>query len=272
MAEKRFPPTARKLRRAREEGDVAKSSQFTGAFMLLGWMIGVSCSFTEFRNLLEFFSITLDSGGDFSPENMVKCWQRTVSIFFCCSWVVLFSVFVSIIFSEVLQVGIRVSFQPLLFRLSRLNFFTGLKRLSGVSKNHEGGIFAVPFLYPVCRLVFAFLLGSLSVGCLFSFFCPGILRASFDGLEEVVRVGYRGSLYLCLAIGSVHLVLGISELWIERFRRKCRLRMDAEEFKRELRDNEGNSEIRAMQKHLQQEILLQDLIQGVRKAKVVIVA
>ena len=78
-------------------------------------------------------------------------------------------------------------------------------------------------------------------------------------------------MYISWGAWFIFSVLGTTELLIERSRRKRRLQMDAEEFKRELRESEGNFEVKAVQRSLQQEILLHDLIQGVRKSKVVIV-
>jgi len=98
---------------------------------------------------------------------------------------------------------------------------------------------------------------------------PELVGALEIELLPAISLAVLWRLFLALA-GSA-LLLGGLDLLSEQKKRRKRLRMDFEEFKRELREAEGDPEMKGMRKQLAHEILFHGFLQSIRRAKVVVV-
>lgn len=265
--EKRFPPTQRKLRKARAQGDTAKSREISGgsALVIGACYLGTVCF--GYQALEQFFIQAFHGLGDFHIDSMlVYAWYGLRSLLLAVVPFFLL-VFFTVVLVEVLQVGLVVSFEPLMFKIERLNMFNGLKRLLGFEREAA----TLPFWYEGAKLV-VYLIGLSAI-----FFISGwmsfveVLSADFVAVEEVldalywttVRAVGPGLLFILAVSGTDYLY--------QRTRRMKRLSMDATELRKEFREDEGAPEMRGLRKNLHQEMLLQEIVSGVRKGRVIVV-
>jgi len=265
---KPFEPTHRKLTKSRAEGDVAKSRLFSAALILT---LGIASLFIVAKLsaiFVEFAAKSFSSGADFIPGNMIIFMQEGAGALLLVVGPLFLTVFASAILSEALQVGVEFHFQNLAPKASRLSVFSGLKRLLGAQTPEESavGIGLLIEVWKFSAMLLIFL--SIATAVVWPLF-PELVGALEIELLPAISLAVLWRLFLALA-GSA-LLLGGLDLLSEQKKRRKRLRMDFEEFKRELREAEGDPEMKGMRKQLAHEILFHGFLQSIRRAKVVVV-
>lgn len=267
-SEKQFAPSSRKLRKAREKGDVLKSRYLSNAAALLGGLSALALLGLPTRWLRAISQRIFSPGQDLSIEIMLEyaCEMGHVGIVFFLFFQGVVLLFVLCV--EFPQVGLLWS--PITFNLSRIGFFEGLRRIFGCSEHGEG--FPKTILLRMLQrgLVLA---GALTIVIVvWSGFAEVLFADSIEYDLQVVSVILRDALLRfggALVFGLT--VLGVGDLLVARQRRQKRLMMDRHEMRQELRESEGDAEIKGFRKQLHQELILRDLIEGVRQAKVLVV-
>ena len=261
-----FEPTSRKLDKARRDGDVAKSRELTA---VCGLICGTLCCHWALGKLPAYLESSLTLATDFSSHNMLVylavSFTEAFGIAAVCILPMLLVHAGVVVITETFQVGLCVSAKPLEFRLSRLSPGENLRRLFGVDAPGSG------FLWDGLRIsVHLSLLIIVSLWALNSFLSLVFLPEYIDA-GEYTQLWYFGLKWAVLPVLGVGLLVGATELLIARWQRRKRLMMDAEEFKREIREDEGDPTLKGMRKQLHQEIAFQALVEGVRTAKVLVV-
>lgn len=270
MSAKRFPATARKLRQARENGDVAKSPEFTACCGIAGGLFGALFVRTRIRTMLIYCSQCFPWKQDLALNDMIVYVLDSATLFVGVLVLVLCSCFFAVLIGEVAQVGFVVSVKPLAPDFSRLSVAQGLQKLFGV--NQQTGIWqGVERLVDLSKRTVATML----VFCVTATILASLARALApvnDFYEEDLYrllVAYGG--YTVGAIFGITFFLGVIDLIIAKKRRGQRLRMDEEEFRRDLRESEGDPTTKALRKQLFLQLLFHGLITGIRKARVLVV-
>jgi len=264
--EKQFDPSARKLKKAREDGDVAKSRELTAVFQLgVGFTIIYMLLFElDLGRML--FELCLAGGAADGPEAVVEMVVSCLLIAGAWCVPVVLCALAATVGAEALQVGCKVAFRSLSPSFSKLNPAKGLKRMFGLDSD-SGGVLQIVYDVGKNLLLLLFLLFvTLWIG-----FELAIKQLS--DLERGVQfVWLMSSLSRFASVGlfSVALLAGIDLLY-QRWKRRKRLRMDVQEMKRELKDSDGDPQLRGMRKQLYQEVLLHGMLEDVRKAKVIVV-
>lgn len=265
--EKRFPASRRKLQKARKDGDVAKSSHLSAAFVLSVGIIYVFSQERKIAILCEFMQKTLGADADFHTNNMLVYAAEALCLTLEFLLPFLLAVCLGAVLAEAVQVGLIVSVKPLVPSFEKLNLFQGLKRLCAIQP--QTGQRCVPF--EVCKLTIVLIMFLLAFLLILSFFGLPLLEAPLEDLAQV----YEASDFLLRTVSvsafGLLLALGGIELMTERSKRAKRLRMDIEEFRREHRESEGDPELRGMRRQLHQELLIHSVTQDVRHSKVVVV-
>ena len=262
MSEKRFLPSARKLRKAREEGDIAKSRELTSVFVLLSLFIFIC--FEYFTGITIGIAVSIFRQSfilSYDLEKLPQITEHAVTTFLLLGGLLLGLMAVCALLAEVMQIGFRFSFKPLQFNIDRLNLFKGLKQR----------------VFCFLRITELLKSATILLGLLFGFilfvwaFLEPILGTDFTEIVGLVNVIHWLLIRFILFALALCFIVAIADLLWQRKKRRTRLMMDVEEFKREIRENEGSPEIKCFRKSMHQEILLNSISQGVRKAKVVVV-
>ncbi len=270
--EKRLPPSARKLRRARADGDVAKSRDLTGAVAFLAGILAIYLPLSPFPELVRFTERAFAGSRDYSINYMLLLTFDGVKALLAVTAPVLGVVLCSVLLVEFLQAGFTFSLKPLVFRFERLDPVAGFRRMLGLDSERTGAGLPVALVFQIGKMVLYLI--ALVVVLLVCGLCLARKVAWYD-LVSVLELGELSFVATAVVIalgGAVLLVGAIVDYFVVVRARTKRLSMDVEEFRREYRENEGSPETRAMRKQLHQELTLRGIVEGVRRAKVVVVS
>lgn len=256
MAEDRgFKPTKRRLDKARKEGKVLKSQVLTQAIgsslCLVCMILMLRWYWVSARILLEYTWVH----GVAQPLESFSLALRFMGkiIIGCLGFTTLAYILVS-----GLQVG--ALFEPALVlpKAERINLGAGLKRmLLGIKQSWE---MFVKILVVVSLVTWFFVHVSREV--LICFSLPPTIA-----LELAQGIFVR---FFCM-LALVFILFGIGDYFIRRREYFLELSMSSDDLKREYKDEEGDPMIRAFRKEMHHSLVMQDLVQRVRKAKVIIV-
>ena len=267
-AEKKFAPSARRLKKAREDGDVAKSRELTAAASILGALSYLGLAGWGGQNILLFSDEIIRVTADFEFGNMVGLSAAALRVFFVVVLPILGSAFICALIAEIYQVGWLVRFNLVAPRFSRLNFSKGFCRLFGIAT--DGSPSSGTWFVELAKLTVYVIAGG-SISALVSLAaCRELLGGAIWQPGVMLELAKASLIGAALPVVAVLLLLGIADYLIQLRRRTSRLRMDANEFKQELRENEGDAEQRGLRKQLHLELAAQNIVHKVRNSKVVV--
>lgn len=279
---KQYPASRKKLLKSRKEGDVAKSpmvAQLAGMVAVFSILVHREA---ESGKLFGYFEQSFGALADFQSNNMLLCVSAFFELLIGIVIPTLLAAVTAGIVAEIFQVGFYFLPGQLSFRLSRLDPVSGFRRIIGF----EGQDSSIGSAFRRCAFgtfksavlgVGIPVISFVSVSGVFSWRGSSdvtsilVIPFSLCTVDELIRIIAICSVRL---VGSVacFLTLVVSyDLIVQRQKRAKRLRMSAEELKREMRENEGDPEIQAQRKQIREEMAFNELVEGVRRAAVVVV-
>ncbi len=293
MGDKRFPASRKKLQNARLNGQVPQSRILTSVCRLVIDLIVLEAFLGECGRLPEWVTKALrgpvdlieQNGGDFHTNNMLLSALEAVWVFGYGAGAPLICIALILLiqrqFIRALSGARAWSWQRLAPSATRLNPFVGFRRIFGSVGSGSGG--QAPGEYnEVGKLptrLFSELGRSVLIHCLAVLVFVWTLAADFhewaDGFGELETFwsSLRHTLWsLTRNLLCAWSLLGVLDFLVERLLVARRLRMDLAELKRELRQSEGSPETRALRRQLHQTLAQQALVQGVRRAKMLVVS
>jgi len=261
LGERTIEPTAKRLSDARERGDVARSAEATGALVLmiatLAAIVLVPLSWEGGLRMLR--SLLAPEALAVEPSSVAAMLWTSARWFLVLALPLALVPFVAALLTGFAQVGFRAVPERLAPDISRIDPIRGLKRVFGLDS--------------VMKLV----LDSAKV-----LLVLGVALWSAWGLAEAIATlpalhsgaAYRRLAEMSLVVAgrtaAVLLALGaIDWLW-QRHRWRHRLRMTREELKDEMKQAEGNPEVRLRRRQMARQIAMHQVQQAVPKADVII--
>ncbi len=250
-------PTPRRLRQARERGQVPRSRLFTGSIVLAGGSAGAALGLGGASEALRGWTAELVARGSSVPAAL----HQALSLLIRACAPALGGAVLGAIIAGLASSGWAPSATVVWPRLDRLDPVAGLKRL-----------FTMRTAIELARsgVVAALLAGVLAAGAwslLSSALRLPVTEAPGAGLillrPEALRIWSR-VLVLAMVIGLVDLVLA-------RRRHRRSLRMSRDEVRREHREQEGDPRHRAHRRAAHRQLLAFGRSRGVKAASVVVV-
>jgi type III secretion protein U len=259
-SEKTEQPTDHKLRQAREDGQVAKSKDFTQA-LLMGALLGYTLveSDTIIKHLTEILAAPAAVYGmSFRGAASImvgQAWDATLSLVLPYVLIVL----VVGIFGEVIQTGVLFAFKALIPKGDKLNPVNNLKQMFAMKNLVE------------------FLKSNLKVAFL-SVLVAKVLRDSLDPLMKIPAAGMGA---VGLAVGDMmttmviytflaYALIALLDFAYQRYSHIKGLMMSIEEIKQEYKQMEGDPHVKGHRRQLAQEIAMGEMVENTRKASVVV--
>jgi type III secretion protein U len=260
MSEKTEQPTSKKLRDARNKGQVAQSKDLISTALLLAMFFYVMCVWKSAKQTLESL-ITLPGTlyQEPFPEALRTVSHATIKAMVDLTLPALGLVLVFGVASAYFQVGPLFVFEPLKPDLKKLNPADKLKQMFSM-KNF------VEFLKSCFKTVFlGILLYIVTKGAI------GVLvQTPAGGLEAVnsvlEKVMYRVALFTSFA----YVALSAADFAFQKWQHTKGLMMSKDEVKREYKEMEGDPHIKSKRKQLAQELIMSDSTANVRKATVLV--
>lgn len=263
LGEKTELPTGRKLSRARNEGNIAKSADLSAAIDLSGAFLAlvilgpglVAAMAAMLRSLL-------DSRGFTTPDSLegvgiLLRFAGTRGVQAVIPF--LGALFIVSLAAQFFQVGWLWTYKPLQPKLGRLNPLNGAKRLLGKANMAKLGVNSVKLA----------VVGSVAVGVSW-----GNIRAlaMLPALDAVPAMAVAGNILFSMLVWvlAILLVIGIIDYSFQRWNRIQKLKMTKQEVKDEIKSMEGDLQTKARRLSTARNMLYQRMAEGVKSADVVV--
>ena len=257
--------TPKKLDDARKEGRVARSSDLINGFMLL-LMFFVLRIFGNFMaNLfLDSFVKYYNKASDISMEvfdvkQAVNLSNEIVIDIVIASLPVLIGSFVVALVGNIVQVGWKVTGKPLKPKLDRLNPIGGFKRMFSQEK-------VVELIKSILKVLAIALVAYNEVKDRWKF----ILNLyDFEFIQAVLNI-FDIVLDVGIKISVIFVIIGLADFGYQKWKHLHDLRMSKQEVKDEMKQSEGDPQIKGQIRQKMREGARRRMMQDLPKADVVI--
>ena len=261
-AEKTEDPTERKLRNARDEGQVARSVELPaaavtiGAILTLFFMGGywIKQMAEIFASGFKFDRKTLDN-----PDLMVTAFAHQMGEAFLLIVPVLLVTAVLAILSSGATGGYLFSLKNTLPKFSKLSLLSGFKRMFGTNAAVE-----------LLKAILKFSLVTIVLWALVSRQMDPMMQLGQMAIEPALAAAgwmiAESALWLSLSL----LVIALIDAPYQKYSFIKRMRMTKQEIKDEMKDMEGQPEVKQQIRRRQREMANNRMIQKVQDADVVI--
>ena len=261
-AEQTEDPTERKLRNAREEGQVARSVELPaaavtiGAILTLFFMGGywIKQMAEIFASGFKFDRKTLDN-----PDLMVAAFAHQIGEAFLLIVPVLLVTAVLAILSSGATGGYLFSLKSTLPKFSKLSLLSGFKRMFGANAAIE-----------LLKAILKFSLVTIVLWALVSRQMDPMMQLGQMAIEPALAAAgwmiAESALWLSLSL----LVIALIDAPYQKYSFIKRMRMTKQEVKDEMKDMEGQPEVKQQIRRRQREMANNRMIQKVQDADVVI--
>lgn len=266
--EKTENATPKKLDDARKEGQVAKSKELGNAFSLFALFISLkvfagSVGIRFIENFAFIYNKIPDAikmpEGEV-PSNDFRILFVTVLLRMLLICLPFFAIAVALAVTvDIIQVGWKPTTKPLKPKLSKFNPINGFKRLFSKDKLME--LFKSIVKISLITYI-AYSTMKDQVGLVFKLYDLALISAIQLIGDVVIGMGIRISFF--------YLVLGLIDYGYQKWKFKEDMKMTKQEVKDEMKDSEGNPEIKGQQKRRMMEASRRRMMQSVPEADVVI--
>jgi len=260
--EKTEKATPRKRQKAREKGQVFRSTDLNSALIIIAVFTVIFFGFSYMLDSMLGFTLEYLNAGLVQDFTVVTARTILVESIYLLSKVVVPILAVAALaglVGNLMQVGFLFSAEPLNIKLERLNPVEGFKRI--FSKRAM-----VEFIKSILKL-------TLTAGIVYHVISKNIsLFPVMMDMEIAQSVKNLLNLIfeMAMKIGVALLALGILDYLYQRWEYEQSLKMTKHEVKEEFKQTEGDPQVKARQRQKQREMAMRRMMAEVPKADVVI--
>ena len=254
--------TPQRIRRAFEEGQVGISSELLGSvafatgvvfFLLAGaWFFSqIVNSFRDREIMFQHAIVYPESLRRIIQHDMIRMGKAVLAM--------IVPVFLITALVGGLQTNFNISFKPLELKWDKINISKGFEKIFSM-RSAVKGIMAVVKVTAI--LLIAILFAS-------SQFETILYSGTFSIEDMVFKLGLI-LLYLSLAAAATITLIGVADMAFQKWKHMQDLRMSIRDIRDEQKDSEGDPQIKARLKRLQNEMGRQRMMQDVATSTVVV--
>ncbi len=260
MSDKTEQPTPKRIREAREKGDVCKSQDIPPALTVLAvglyLMANADSIFETLRAMvvlpMQLFTLPFE-------EAMAQALPLILHSAMVLVLPLVAIVMTTALVSLLAQVGVLFAFKAAMPKLENLDPKKWFKKVFSVKNLFE----LVKNIVKVCVLV-------LVVRTVLEKYLPMLFRMPEAGIGSMWAVlGNAASSLILYAAGAFSVIAALDFLY-QKYKYNQNHMMTKDEVKREYKESEGDPHIKSKRKQLQKEMLAQNSLDNVRKAKVLV--
>ena len=258
--EKTLDPTAKKLRKAREKGQIP---QFRDMRLLMMTATGVAFVWFMFDEVANYFRTATDlailaiTDDQISYDSLISHAMgegtRIIGLFFAILVAVL------VITSLVLNRGFLISFDPMVPKMSNMDPVKGFQRIFGVRAITE-----------LAKSLLRLIVGVSGLYLIFRYVVGNLVYAPFCGMVCLLDLLLTLSIMIFGLIIFVALISAILDMPLQVWLFKRDQKMTRTEMKNEMKDSHGSPEIRKALRRLRNEAAQSSGKVGVGKATIII--
>lgn len=260
--EKTEQPTGKRIDDARKRGQVPRSREAGTLFVLLSgvlslWAMSSYLGGGMVQVMTQSFSLTRDQV--FTVDEMARLFVNDIIEVTIPLLAICIIVFICAFVGNIFLGGMNMSAEAVMPKLTKLDPLNGLRRMISFNSLIE---LIKSIAKVVCIGLFCYLLLSHSVN--------EILRLSYinpeSGIKEAISILFY--FMLIIVLGMVPIVL--IDVPFQKWNYIKQLRMTKQEVKDEMKDTEGNPQIKGRIRRLQYEMAARRMMANVPKADVVV--
>ncbi|MFH1374804.1 MAG: flagellar biosynthesis protein FlhB [bacterium] len=254
--------TARRREKAREEGQVARSTEINAAGVIcLGfatvYLMGPHIG-SQIKQLLRYTMANAPTIAVSDPT-FIKIFGDNMLRFFTIL-VPLFAVMMAVAFAvNIVQVGFKVTPKAMEPKLEKLNLAKGIKRILSVKS-------LVTLIRDSLKLIIVGLVAYLAIKSDFESF----FLLPDQTITQLAIAMSQLALLLALKIGLVIMVLAILDYVYQKYEFEKSIRMSKQELKDEYKDTDGSPQLKARVRQIQREMSRSRMMKAVPTADVVV--
>ena len=259
--EKTEEPTPKKIEDARKEGNVAKSQDVSGVVtlvvgvvVLIFYMKFLIYKIADFyRYYLSFFS------HQFTLNDIINLFIKSAIEVLLLLAPIALAIMLAGVIGNVAQFGFLFTTKAIMPKFSKINPISGLKNLFSTKKLFEG--FKITL-----KVAIAFFVGFK----LFLSWLDEIPKLELFDLMTQIKWLVDKSIILAFTMIGVFLVFAAIDFAYQKYSYKKSLKMSKQEIKDEMKNSEGNPEIKAKIRQIQMKMASQRMMGEIPKADVVV--
>lgn len=255
-------PTAKRLRDAREKGQVARSREFNTLVILIAggaYFKFLGSDFAADLMALLTEALTLDRRLIFEPALLVPRLQELMTRAMLIMTPLFVLMMVIAILGPILVGGANFSAQAFSPKFSKLNPLTGMKRL-----------FSVQGLLELIKALSKFTLVSVVAWIAISGVWNTLMNLGELPVEKAIMQTGDMAVTLFLIASASLLVVALVDVPFQLWTHNKQLRMTLQEIKDEYKESDGKPEVKGRIRQMQQEMARQRMMSEVPKADVII--
>lgn len=262
--EKTEQPTSKKIKDARDKGQIAQSKDLNGAISLLA----VFMSFTFFSqyfidNLMLYYKFVMDLTTEterlFSTNGIALFFNETLLLILKLSLPLLMVALVSGVLVSYLQVGVLFSIEPIKPKLEKISPLKGLKNMFSTRSLVE----------MVKSITKAVLIVYVAVAYINDHIRELLITLELD-LGSIIMVMWDLVYNIVIRCALLLFVIGLFDYAYKKWKNNKELMMSKQEIKEEYKQSEGDPQLKAKIKEKQRAFAMSRMMQEVPKADVVI--
>lgn len=262
--EKTEQATPKKIKDAREKGNVLQSKEVNSALILLAifiiinafaTFIGVSLLNMTRAVYTEFLSANIA----FSVKNLqILSIKLMIYFFIAVGPIALTSLVVGLI-SSYAQVGVLLTSKPLMFDLNKINPIEGFKKMFSMRSVVEL-LKAFIRLGVIGYISYDYVKGQVGV----------ILETTGMDISSILKAIMSMTVDIGIKAGIALIALAVLDYYYQRYEYNKNLKMSKQEIKEEYKQTEGNPQIKSKIKEKQRQMAMRRMMQDVSSADVII--
>jgi type III secretion protein U len=244
--EKTEEPTQKKLRDARKEGQVSRSSDLTDSISMSAVVLLLMAGASHFSDAMRQ-GVLIAQGfvnGDHSLNNMqtqlYKIGGTALTAIVPCICIAALAA----IAAGIGQVGMQIATKPVTPDLKAVSPGSGLKRIFSIKT-------VIEMAKMIVKAVVIFAVMWETIKYLF----PLIVGSLYQPLPELTRMFWDLLLKLFMVAAAVFVLVGAADVKLQRFMFMKKMKMTKDEVKREHKNQEGDPRIKGERRRLAREIL-----------------
>ncbi|MBF0241548.1 MAG: flagellar biosynthesis protein FlhB [Desulfamplus sp.] len=260
--EKTEDASSRKLQKAREQGQVAKSMEIPSVFVLLAGVIALrafaSMIYKDFLAILDH-TLRFEGVPSFTDSDVINLFFKYSEIMFMILMPILAAVFIAAIVSTIFQVGFHVSWESIEPKLSKINPLAGFSRIFSMQSLFE-------LVKSVLKLVIVFLVAYLAVKNELN----NIIRLYDNSIGFILYYIMKLSFNIVIKVLLVMAILAILDYAYQKWKFLEDQKMTKQEVKDEFKQTEGDPMVKSKIRQIQAQAARQRMMADVPKADVVV--
>jgi len=260
--EKTEDASGHKLSKAREEGQVAKSTEIPSVFVLLGGVISLWASAVYiYNNAMEMFhyNLNFDKIPDFTQAEMVNLLAVHGQKMLLICLPMFAGVYVVALLSNVAQVGFEISWKAIEPKFSKLNPISGFKQKFS-SRSVVEMVKNLVKIGVISLVSYNAIMGELS----------NITRLYDNSIGQILLFILDISFWIFIKVCLIMLVVALLDYAYQKWKFLEDQKMTKKEVKDETKQTEGDPMVKSRIRQLQHEAARKRMMADVPKADVVV--